>query len=375
MRTKEKQIMSKIETTCKNKYQHKLITLISTISYINRQFKKYSQNRILYYFNGNLKRNGQKEIKIKTLQSYLYKLEKEFQVTNNYYQHLGINMGTAIYYKLQYSKKECYRRINKNFKERKEKRHLNRINKYYQNKKAYNKNSSVEKWECINNINNSNNKEEKTKLIEKLQVMKYVKKCKFKTDEFLSILNLEISKDEKIKALREIKRDENRLRKNFQNRMKYDGNNQNKLQFKQQELSSILDKAKVKLEKKGYNEKQLEKEVQKVYEKYKSKPHFIIENDRYCDLKKIIGKIEMSCKKDRKNMQDNEKNIKDNIFSILLDQLRHKTSIEILLPVLKNYLNKQEKLDYSKAFNNQYYYELLRLLENKEDCCQVQNFK
>ncbi|WP_024655228.1 plasmid maintenance protein [Borrelia hispanica] len=366
--------MLRKKTTCKNKYQHKLITLISTISYINRQFKKYSQNRILYYFNGNLKRNGHKEIKIKTLQSYLYKLEKEFQVTSNYYQHLGINMGTAIYYKLQYSKKECYRRINKNFKERKENRHLNRVDKYYQNKKACNKNSSVEKWECINNINN-NNKEEKIKLIEKLQVMKYVKKCKFKTDEFLSILNLKISKDEKIKALREMKKNENRSQKNLHNEIRYNGNNKSKLQFKQQELSRILYEAKVKLEKEGYIEKQLEKEVQKVYENYKSKPHFIIENDKYDDLKKIIGKIEMLCEKDRKDVQNNERNIKDNIFSILLDQLRHKTSIEILLPVLKNYLNKQEKLDYRKAFNNQYYYELLELLENKENYCKLQNFK
>ncbi len=105
-----------------NKYQHKLIVLISTLNYINSTLEQYTQSDLLYYFNSNMKRNGQREIKIKTLQNYLYKLGTVFKVTNNYYRHLGINMGTEVYYKLKYSKKECYRIVNKHFKD------LKRIN-------------------------------------------------------------------------------------------------------------------------------------------------------------------------------------------------------------------------------------------------------
>ncbi|WP_419261280.1 plasmid maintenance protein, partial [Borreliella afzelii] len=85
---------------CYNKHQYKLIVLISTLHYINTKYKKYTQKTILYYFNKNLKRNGQAPTTLRTLQKYLYKLEKEFKVTTNYYKHLGVNFGTEIYYHL-----------------------------------------------------------------------------------------------------------------------------------------------------------------------------------------------------------------------------------------------------------------------------------
>lgn len=58
--------------------QNKLIVLISTLEYVNKTHPKYkyNQNIILYYLNENLKRNGQNPIKLKTLQNYLYELEK-----------------------------------------------------------------------------------------------------------------------------------------------------------------------------------------------------------------------------------------------------------------------------------------------------------
>ncbi|WP_419260318.1 plasmid maintenance protein, partial [Borreliella afzelii] len=59
-----------------NKHQHKLIVLVSTLAYVNKKYKKYTQQNILYYFNENLKRNGQNPVKLKTLQKYLYELEK-----------------------------------------------------------------------------------------------------------------------------------------------------------------------------------------------------------------------------------------------------------------------------------------------------------
>ncbi|AHH11276.1 Hypothetical protein BCO_0124800 (plasmid) [Borrelia coriaceae ATCC 43381] len=143
-----------------NKYQHKLIVLISTLNYMNFKFKKYTQSDILYYFNNNIKKNSQKPAKIKTLQNYLYKLEKIFKITINYYRHLGVNMGTEINYILKYPKKECYHIINKYFKEKKETRHKNRVNAYL--KKNCIKNSSVKKEECYYNYYN-NKKKKKTK--------------------------------------------------------------------------------------------------------------------------------------------------------------------------------------------------------------------
>ncbi len=96
---------NKKSPNCYNKHQHKLIVLISTLDYINKKYPKYTQSIILYYFNKNLKRNGQKSVKLKTLQNYLYELEKKLKVTTNYYKHMGVNCGTEIYYKLNYKKK------------------------------------------------------------------------------------------------------------------------------------------------------------------------------------------------------------------------------------------------------------------------------
>ncbi|WP_234931698.1 plasmid maintenance protein, partial [Borreliella garinii] len=84
---------------CYNKLQHKLIVLISTLKYINTKYQKYTQKNILYYFNENLKRNGQATTTLRTMQKYLYKLQKEIKVTTNYYKHMGVNCGTEIYYK------------------------------------------------------------------------------------------------------------------------------------------------------------------------------------------------------------------------------------------------------------------------------------
>ncbi|MCD2391142.1 plasmid maintenance protein, partial [Borreliella burgdorferi] len=113
--------------TCHNKHQHKLISLTSTLDYLNKKDKKYTQKNILYYYNENLKRNGLAPTTLRTMQNYLYKLEKVLKVTTNYYQHMGVNCGTEIYYKLKYPKKECYQKINKYFKERKNSRFKSRV--------------------------------------------------------------------------------------------------------------------------------------------------------------------------------------------------------------------------------------------------------
>ncbi|WP_041176974.1 plasmid maintenance protein [Borrelia crocidurae] len=356
-----------------SKHQHKLIVLISTICYVNNRFKKYTQNDILYYFNGNIKRNGQKEVKLKTLQSYLYKLKKELKVTDNHHKHLGINMGTEIYYKLKYSKKECYRQINKYFKNKKEDKFQKRITK--NEKKIYNKNGSVEKWECINNIYNNKREYKDKKLKEESQVKKYAKKCHFKSKEFLSILNLDINKDDKIRILKAIKRAENYIMNNFSEKINDFIINRNKLKSKQEKLKEVLNEIKTQLESEKYDSKQVEMQIQEAYERYKNKPHFIIEDDKYDDCKKMINKIKNSIKNFNKNVEKNEQTVRVNIFSILFEQLKSKFETNIFIPVLKDYLDRQGKLDYNKAFNNQYYYELLKLIKNKENYSELQGFK
>nr|ABP88174.1 hypothetical protein [Borrelia lonestari] len=333
----------------KNKYQNKLIVLISTLSYMNNTFKKYTQSDILYYFNGNLKRNSQKPITIKTLQNYLYKLGKLLQVTINYHKRLGVNMGTEIYYKLKFTKKDCHRIINKYFKDKKEDNFQKRVNTYY--KKSCIKNGNVEKEECFYNIYN-NKKEEKhesKKYIEKLQVKKYVKKCNFKSKAYLSIVNSNMNKQDKILSLKTLKNTENFFidlkNLNITNKIKV----KSKLTFKQEQLSKVLNNTRINLENEGYESKQLKKNIKNIYEQYKNKPHFIIEKNKYDDLNKAISKLKKIIEHTKKKIE-NEKEIRSNIFSILFDQLRHKLDSKILIPTLNRLSKQTEKIKLHSNF-------------------------
>lgn len=351
--------VEKFKNKCQNKLQHKLIVLISTLCYINNKRTKYSQSNILYYFNENLKRNGQNPIKIKTLQNYLYKLEKEFKVTTNYYKHLGVNCGTEIYYKLKYQKQKCYHKINQFFKEKKEIRFKSRIQTFL--KKKDSKKGSVELKECNNK---NNNKERETiKKIENLQIKTYAKKCKFITNFFLRILDLNIEKNIKIDILKELKNLEYLFKKNF-----YKNHDKKKtIKTKRKELHLLLEKTKVTLEKEGLNKKQLERDFQNVYSKYKNKPHFIIDHKKYDDLKKIINKIKKNINKP--DIKTKQEDIKNNVLNILFEQLKIKFEIdnETLIKTIKNYLNQIKETKYNNLFNNKYYNDLLRLIGGKNN--------
>ncbi|WP_187983443.1 plasmid maintenance protein [Borreliella bavariensis] len=350
---------NKKSPNCHNKHQYKLIVLISTLKYVNKKYKKYTQQNILYYFNENLKRNGQNPVKLKTLQKYLYELEKKFKVTTNYYKHLGINCGTEIYYKLNYQKKECHYMINIYFEDKKHSRFEKRVEIGL--KEKFTKNGSVDFKECLSNKNN-NLKEEKNKKIEKFQIIKYANKCNFKCKEILPfILKLDVNKDSKIKMLKVSKIIEIKL-------LKHKNIHFNKSCFKdkQKKLKEILENTKKELEKKGYNAEQLETEFKKVYENYKNKPHFIIENQKYNDLGKIKFKLEKSIELKKENSQKDCENMKKNIFNILIERLKEKANIEIIRPIIKTYLNSKKKLEYNKVFGT-YYDELLELIKNKNN--------
>ncbi|OJH14083.1 hypothetical protein ER70_10835 (plasmid) [Borreliella bissettiae] len=349
-------------TPCFSKLQHKLIVLISTLEYVNKTYKKYTQKNILYYFNENLKRNGQQLVKLKTLQNYLYKLEKEFKVTTNYHKHLGVNFGTEIYYQLNFSKKDCYQKINECFQEKKDLRFQNRAARGLKDK--FTKNGSVKLPECLNNKNNIK-EERKINEIEKYQVRNYFNKCNFLCKKILSIFltilfNLDIDKDNIIKILKIIKIIEIKLLKNKNIHF-----NKSNLKEKQKKLKEILKNTQKEFEKNEYNPKQLEINLQKTYENYKFKPHFIIENHKYNDLSNIKRKLEKSIERKKENLQKDYQNLKANIFNILIEQLKKETNIEILKPIIKKYLNNQKKIEYNKVFGT-YYCELLELIENQK---------
>ncbi|MBB6213789.1 plasmid maintenance protein (plasmid) [Borreliella californiensis] len=349
--------------TCHNKHQHKLISLTSTLNYLNKKDKKYTQQNILYYFNGNLKRNGLAPTTLRTMQNYLYKLEKVLKVTTNYYQHMGVNCGTEIYYKLKYPKKECYHKINKYFKERKNSRFKSRVNNHF--KDNVSKNGSVNLVECLNNKNNIK-EERKINQKEKYQIKNYFNNCNFKTKEALSILYLNTDKDTKIEIMKILKLNEIALIKRF---------NIKKSCFKEKQntLKKILNNTQKEFEKNGYNSEQLKINFQKVYEIYKFKPHFIIENHKYSDLNNIKRKLEKSIEIKKENYQQNYQNLKENILNILIEQLKKETNIEILKPIIKEYLNKQKKIEYNKVFDT-YYLELLEIIKNEKNSLTVEEF-
>lgn len=360
LRRNEMEKVEKLETKCKHKLQHKLIVLVSTLCYVNNKHKKYSQSNILYYFNENLKRNGQAPIKIKTLQNYLYKLEKEFEVTTNYYKHLGVNCGTEIYYKLKYQKQKCYHRINQYFKKKKEIRFNLRVHTFF--KKNHSKKGSVESKECNNNTNN-NKEKETNKKIENSQIKNYAKKCKFITNSFFKILDFDIKKRIKIEILKEFKKTEYFFLKKFDKLQKQ----KKTIKTKRKELSLILEKTKKNLEEEGLNKKELEKDFQEIYLKYKNKPHFILDQDKYDDLRQIINRIKK--KTNKTDIKVKQEIIKNNILNILFEQLKIKFKIEkeILTGIIKNYINQIKDPKYYDLFNNKYYYDLLKLIENKKN--------
>ncbi|XOU12974.1 plasmid maintenance protein (plasmid) [Borreliella americana] len=341
-------------TPRQNKLQHKLIVFISTLKYINSKYKKYTQSNILYYFNENLKRNGQPTVKLKTMQNYLYKLEKDIKVTTNYHKHLGINFGTEIYYKLNYPKKECYLKINQHFKEKKDIRFQTRVSRYL--KEKFTKEGNLNLGECNNN---NNNKEEETRnnKIEKHQIKKYFNKCNFLSKEAKSILDLNISKNKTIEIIKIVKKVETNLTKN-----------KNKLCFKkkQQILKEILSKTHKQLEKKGYNAEQLKLRIENIYKNYENKPHFITENKKYKDLEKIKLKLEKSIEIKKESLKTKYMRIKVNIFNILIEQLKKEFEIKHLKPIIKNYINNKKTLEYNKVFNV-YYYELLETIKKKKN--------
>nr|WP_237703949.1 plasmid maintenance protein [Borreliella garinii] len=94
---------------------------------------------------------------------------------------------------------------------------------------------------------------------------------------------------------------------------------------------------------------------------YKIKPHFIIEYKKYPDLDKLIKRAKIEIPKIQDKMTK-LKSIKNNIFSILLEQLRHKVDEDKLITTLKKFIENEPDLKYSKVFDNSYYNNLIKIV-------------
>ncbi|ACL33759.1 plasmid maintenance protein [Borreliella burgdorferi] len=394
LKKKSPNTTKRVKKTTMN-FQHNLIVLISTLNFINLNFKKYTQKNILYLLNKNLERNKQKLIKLKTLQNYLYILEKKFKVTLNYCKHLGKNSGSETYYKLKYEKEKCYLIINTYFKEK----IINKINEFTQRIKKFNQINSSVKWECINNTNNiykykeyRNIHKNSKKTTNNEIIKKYLSKCNFKTEIPALIMNLKTTNSTKIYHLRNLKHIENDLKeidpkkieKHISNVIKENINNpgylckffrnsgykriihkikepEKKYKNKNEILKKILEEKIKELEKEQYKKEDLEKFFGKTYEIYKIKPHFIIEHKKYPDLEKLVKRAKTEIPKIQDKMV-RQKSIKNNIFSILLEQLRHKVDNDKLIPTLKKFIENEPDLKYSKVFDNSYYNNLIKIV-------------
>lgn len=154
-------------------------------------------------------------------------------------------------------------------------------------------------------------------------------------------MNLELEKNAIIEILKAFKKTEDFFTKDMYKKKISATPKTNRLKNKQQKLKKILNETKINLESEGYNNTQLKIQIQNVYEKYKYKPHFIVENYKYNDLEKVIEKLKKSVKLIKETTKDNENNIKNNMFSILLDQLKNKADMSVLIPTLKDYLRKK----------------------------------
>ncbi len=394
LKKKSPNTTKRVKKTTMN-FQHNLIVLISTLNFINLNFKKYTQKNILYLLNKNLERNKQKLIKLKTLQNYLYILEKKFKVTLNYCKHLGKNSGSETYYKLKYEKEKCYLIINTYFKEK----IINKINEFTQRIKKFNQINSSVKWECINNTNNIYKYKEYRNIHKNCKkttnneiIKKYLSKCNFKTEIPALIMNLKTTNSTKIYHLRNLKHIENDLKeidpkkieKHISNVIKENINNpgylckffrnsgykriiykikepEKKYKNKNEILKKILKEKIKELEKEQYKKEDLEKFFGKTYEIYKIKPHFIIEHKKYPDLEKLVKRAKTEIPKIQDKMV-RQKSIKNNIFSILLEQLRHKVDNDKLIPTLKKFIENEPDLKYSKVFDNSYYNNLIKIV-------------
>lgn len=238
---------------------------------------------------------------------------------------MGVNCGTEIYYKLNYPKKECYLKINQYFKDKKNFLFKSRLNKYFNDKST--KKGNVDSKECFNNKNNIKEKEkEKSDFqIEKYQIKNYYNKCKFLSKKSLLFLNLDINKETSIEIFKIVKRIEIDLKNN-----KNLHSNKSSFKEKQDKLKLILNNTKKQLQKKGYDNNQINISFQNLYEKYKKKPHFIIENQKYKDLDNIKRKLEKSIEITKENSSKNCKDIKTNTFNVLIELLKKNQILKFL---------------------------------------------
>ncbi|AWG43339.1 hypothetical protein CR532_04900 (plasmid) [Candidatus Borreliella tachyglossi] len=305
------------------KAHNRLFKTISTINYLNTTLKPYQQQDILYLVNHHLSRDGLKPVKLRTLRkdlTYLVnnKIIKKELIRLGEYKGSYINYTTTKYSIINLKALLC---LDQEV-----------IKRSVQAKYKFRKETQERYYKKQNNSLKQNNPK------------KFENKNATKNEGVYIINNNNITKEEPQESVTSKK--------------------PTKLQLKQNELAKIISFSFSDLEKEGYNKQQLDIEKEKLYETYKLKPHFIIEHTKYNDLELKVKKLKKILPLEVKEVKEQQqKELGNNIFSILVSQFENKIDRNELKPYLNEYLKTQGELTFSKIYNNTYYNELRNLLE------------
>ncbi|WP_161555035.1 plasmid maintenance protein [Borrelia turcica] len=131
-------------------------------------------------------------------------------------------------------------------------------------------------------------------------------------------------------------------------------------------LQKLLDNKKYELIKEKYRQVDLDIEFAKLFNKYKTKPHFILEYKKYKDLSKFIEYVKKSYSK-TETREEIDANNRCALFSIILDRAtyRYPNTEDIRLKV-KNYMASIEKIEVALFKDNTYLNEFMEKLKSEE---------
>ncbi|QMU99841.1 hypothetical protein F0310_05355 (plasmid) [Borrelia sp. A-FGy1] len=134
-------------------------------------------------------------------------------------------------------------------------------------------------------------------------------------------------------------------------------------------LQKTIENVKQELIKKHYKQEDLDTEFAKLFDKYKTKPHFILEHNKYQDLPRFISYVKNKCHK-VETSKETEANNRSALFSIILDRATLKyPSIEVKKIRLKvrNYMRTIENIEWELIKDNTYLYNFMNGLGKEED--------
>ncbi|QMU99790.1 hypothetical protein F0310_05075 (plasmid) [Borrelia sp. A-FGy1] len=133
-------------------------------------------------------------------------------------------------------------------------------------------------------------------------------------------------------------------------------------------LQKMIENVKQELIKKHYKQEDLDIEFTKLFDKYKTKPHFILEHNKYKDLSRFINYVKNKYYK-VETSEETEANNRSALFSIILDRATLKyPSIEVqeIGFKVRNYMRTIENIEWALIKDNTYLYDFMDRLKNEE---------